>query len=83
MRLLLVDNSTVVRAALRSLLDREPDMEVMGEAEDGKLAVEMARELQPDVVIMDVASSGTERHRSGATDPRRVSQRARDRVVDV
>ncbi len=54
MRLLIVDNSAAVRAALISMLDREPDIEVVGNADDGKRAVEMARELHPDVVIMDV-----------------------------
>ena len=52
---LLVDDHTVVRQGLRALLAVEPDMEIVGEADNGRLAVQSARELKPDVVIMDVA----------------------------
>jgi two-component system response regulator NreC len=53
-RLLLVDDHAVLRAGLQALLNAEPDMEVVGEAENGQQAVDMARALQPDVVLMDV-----------------------------
>ena len=52
---LLVDDHTVVRQGLRALLQAEGDMEVIGEAENGRQAVVMARKTPPDVVVMDVA----------------------------
>ncbi len=54
MRVLIVDNHAAVRAALSAMLEQFPGIDIVGEAEDGKLAVEMARELHPDVVLMDV-----------------------------
>lgn len=53
-RLLLVDDQSIVREGLSSLLEAKPDLEVVGEAENGKVALELARSLQPDVVLMDV-----------------------------
>jgi DNA-binding NarL/FixJ family response regulator len=52
---LLVDDHTVVRQGLRALLAFHTDIEVIGEAENGREAVMMAKELQPEVVLMDVA----------------------------
>jgi len=52
---LLVDDHTVVRQGLRALLKSEEDIEVIGEAENGRLAVQLARKTPPDVVVMDVA----------------------------
>ncbi len=54
MRILLAEDHTIVREGLRSLLENQPDMEVVGEAEDGRTALELVRELLPDVVIMDI-----------------------------
>jgi len=54
-RLLLVDDHALMRAGLHSILDAEPDMCVVGEAEDGRTAVKQATELCPDVVLMDIA----------------------------
>jgi two-component system, NarL family, response regulator NreC len=54
-RLLLADDHTILRAGLRSLLDSEPDIIVIGEADEGRAAVKLACELQPDIVIMDIA----------------------------
>src|SRR5664279_4138760 len=52
---LLVDDHTVVRQGLRALLKSEDDIEVIGEAENGRIAVQMALKTAPDVVVMDVA----------------------------
>jgi two-component system response regulator NreC len=53
-RVLLADDHMIVRDGLRSLLGRDGDVEVIGEAQNGKAAVELTHELAPDVVIMDV-----------------------------
>lgn len=53
--MLLADDHTVVRQGLRALLKAEEDIEVIGEAENGRLAVQFARKTPPDVVVMDVA----------------------------
>jgi len=57
-RILLVDDHRMLREGLRSILESEADIEVVGEAEDGRTAVGMARKLVPDVVIMDIGMSG-------------------------
>ncbi len=57
-RIVLVDDQAVVRAGLRTLLEVEPDLEVVGEAADGYAAVDTTRRLDPDVVIMDVRMPG-------------------------
>jgi len=53
-RLLLADDHAVVRSGTRQLLERQPDFQIVGEAADGEETVNLARELQPDVVVMDV-----------------------------
>jgi two-component system, NarL family, response regulator NreC len=55
LRILLADDHGVVRKGLRFLLENEPDLEVVGEASDGRQAVDMASELHPDVIVMDIA----------------------------
>jgi two-component system response regulator NreC len=52
--LLLVDDHQVVRTGLRMLLEGQPDMKIVGEADSGLQALEKARELSPDVVVMDI-----------------------------
>jgi NarL family two-component system response regulator LiaR len=54
-RILLVDDHPLVRRALRDLLEKEPDLEVIGEAGDGQEALAMTEEYQPDTVIMDIS----------------------------
>ncbi len=53
-RILLVDDHKIMRDGLRVLLEKQPDLEVAGEAENGRRAVHMARELPADMVIMDI-----------------------------
>ncbi len=53
-RVLIVDDHSVVREGLRMFLARDPDLEVVGEAADGAEAIQQARLLRPDVVIMDL-----------------------------
>lgn len=57
-RVLLADDHAVLRAGLHALLDREPDMRVVGEAGTGEEAVERASALRPDVVVMDLSMPG-------------------------
>ena len=54
-KVLLADDHTILREGIRALLEDEPSILLIGEAEDGRSAVKMACELQPDVVIMDIA----------------------------
>jgi two-component system, NarL family, response regulator LiaR len=53
-KVLIVDDHQVVRQGLRTFLELQPDIVVLGEASDGQAAVEMVRRLQPDVVLMDL-----------------------------
>lgn len=68
--LLLADDHAVVRAGTRQLLERQPDMRVIGEASNGEEAVRLAVQLKPDVVIMDVRMPGM----SGVEATRRIKQ---------
>lgn len=58
MRILIADDHGIMRAGLRALLDTEPDLEVIGEAEDGKHALQLARALKPDIILMDISMPG-------------------------
>src|SRR5262245_801852 len=59
-RVLIVDDHPVVRQGLRSFLDAQPDMTVVGEATDGRTCVDAAEELQPDVVLLDLRMPDTD-----------------------
>jgi len=70
-RVLLVDDHELMREGLRAILEREKDVRVVGEASNGRQAVELARALEPDVVVMDVAmkdSNGIEATRQLRSD---------------
>ncbi len=54
-RILLADDHAVLRAGLRMLIDAQPDMETVGEAEDGPQTLERAQALQPDVILLDIS----------------------------
>ena len=54
-RIILADDHTVMRSGLRLLLERQPNLSVVGEAADGREAVALAAEQKPDVVVMDIA----------------------------
>ena len=53
-RVVIADDQAVVRGGLRMILESEKDIEVAGEAADGRQALDLARELDPDVVLMDI-----------------------------
>jgi DNA-binding NarL/FixJ family response regulator len=57
-RILIADNHTLFSQGVRSLVEQQPDFEVVGEAADGRQAVAQCRELRPDVVLMDVVMPG-------------------------
>ncbi|UCC17764.1 MAG: response regulator transcription factor [Dehalococcoidales bacterium] len=57
-RVLLVDDHALIREGIHALLDLHDDIEIVGEAEDGKDAITKTMELEPDVVVMDIAMTG-------------------------
>jgi two-component system response regulator NreC len=73
-RILLADDHALVRQGFRMILEAQPDMEIVGQAGNGREAVELAEKLHPDVVVMDVAMpelNGTEAtRRLAASTPR-------------
>ena len=54
-RILLVDDHALVRVGMRSILEREPDFDIVGEAEDGRRAQDLAADTNPDIVLMDLS----------------------------
>jgi two-component system response regulator NreC len=71
-RILLADDHSVVRQGFRMILSRHPDLEVVGEAANGKEAVEMTARLSPDVVVLDIAMPVT----NGVEATRQIRQNA-------
>ena len=59
-RVLIVDDQALVRAGFRMILEAQPDLEVVGEAGDGSAAIDAARRLRPDVVLMDIRMPGVD-----------------------
>lgn len=59
-RVLVADDQDLVRTGLSMILDAQPDIEVVGQAADGRTAVEMARRLRPDVCLVDIRMPGTD-----------------------
>ena len=57
-RVLVADDQVLVRDGFRSIIEREPDLTVVGEASDGREAIGMTRSLRPDVVVMDIQMPG-------------------------
>jgi DNA-binding NarL/FixJ family response regulator len=52
--ILLVDDQSLIRQGLRALLELEPDIKIVGEAENGQIAINLVRELKPNVILMDI-----------------------------
>src|SRR4051794_27215811 len=77
MKILLADDHQIVREGLKSLLQQHDDMQVVAEANDGRSAVQLAQELQPDVVVMDVGMPGL----NGIEATRQITNREPDAKV--
>ncbi|MFF5208303.1 response regulator [Streptosporangium sp. NPDC000396] len=76
-RVLLVDDEPLLRMAFTMVLEAQPDMEAVGEAGDGAEAVRLARQLRPDLVLMDVRMPGTD----GIEATRRITRSCRQTRV--
>jgi DNA-binding NarL/FixJ family response regulator len=59
-RVIVADDQEIVRTGLRMILDAQPDIDVVGEAADGRQAVELARRLRPDVCLFDIRMPGVD-----------------------
>lgn len=53
-KILIVDDGHLIRQGLKALLELEPDLQIVGEAQNGQIAIDRVKELQPDVVLMDI-----------------------------
>lgn len=78
-RILIVDDHPITRYGLRAVIETEPGLSVVGEAEDGRAAIRAARELRPDVILMDLVMPEVD----GVEATRRILQDAPDTCVLV
>jgi DNA-binding NarL/FixJ family response regulator len=78
-RILLADDHTVMRSGLRLLLERQPNLQVVAEAADGRQAVDLALSEKPDVVVMDIAMP----HLNGVEAARQIVNRAPQTAVVI
>jgi DNA-binding NarL/FixJ family response regulator len=76
-RVVLADDHAVLRAGLKALLNAEPDIEVVGEAADGAAAIDAARQVHPDVIVMDIQMP----HMGGLEATRTIKQSGLDSKV--
>jgi DNA-binding NarL/FixJ family response regulator len=76
-KVLVVDDQRLVRAGLALIVDGEPDMTVVGEAQDGLEALDLARKRAPDVILLDIRMPGMD----GLTAARRIIQETQSRVL--
>ncbi len=76
-RILLVDDHAVVRAGLRMLLAADPELQIVGEAENGAQALQLTEDLEPDVVLMDISMPDM----NGIEATRRIKERQPDVAV--
>src|ERR1700728_48329 len=82
-RVVIADDQALVRGGIRMILETQADIAVAGEAADGDAAVEMSRELAPDVVLMDIRMPGTDGVRATRAIPRDRPPGSRPRVLVV
>jgi len=54
-RILLAENHSILRTGMQNLIERQTDMEIVGQATNGREAVKLAAELKPDVIILDIS----------------------------
>lgn len=78
-RVVICDDHELIRQALRTVIDGEPDMEIIGEASDGNQAVALAIELRPDAIVMDIEMPGL----SGIEATRRIKKALPDVTILV
>lgn len=89
LRIIIADDHPIIRAGIRSVLEAEPGLEVIAEADNGQLAVELARRLRPDLVLMDLrmpmldGASAAEQLRTACPDVRVLIITAYDTEADI
>lgn len=76
-RVILADDHAILRQCIRTALERRPDIQVVGDCDNGDLAVHKAKELQPDLAILDVTMPGT----NGIEAARRIRQESPGTVI--